>query len=165
MRSTQTRSGVDRIKHPTAASPQAFEFTSTSWSSMHSTTEVGGHHGEGVCGSRCFVSPGERGDDELTNGRFEGVKNVWSLKTNGQLKYTCQSFFIDFLPRVCDISEFRLKDTGWNYAKMLKIEAKLPIAQVARLSDYSWWTTAAFAESWCAKGQCMFLILATAGST
>ena len=43
---------------------------------MHSTTEVGGHHGEGVCGSRCFVSPGERGDDELTNGRFEGVKNV-----------------------------------------------------------------------------------------
>lgn len=60
--------------------------------------------------------------------------------------------FIDFLPRLCDISEFCLKDTGRNYAKMLKIEAKLRITQVARLSDYSWWTTAAFAESWCAKG-------------
>ena len=76
-----------------APSPQAFEFTSTSWSSMHSTTEVGGHHGEGVCGSR-LVSPGERGDDELTVWGFEGVKNVWILKTNGQLKYTCQSFLL-----------------------------------------------------------------------
>lgn len=45
--------------------------------------------------------------------------------------------FLIFLPRVRAISEFRLKDTGRNYAKMLKIEAKLPIAQVARLSDYS----------------------------